>query len=230
LSEDLILKGIFAKLKVAQKYSDDGKEDFAQARINRALELLDVEFYSLGLTVGRESIFDLSDLLFEARNLAKEVDNEEILDRLDEIDDELHSEIRIRFDGTIWRSKKLGESFEILRVEDWAYGTTQHFWVAIIQWEDGTFWDESIVAIQNREKYQQLGMREHRAEDRVLSCEHDFNDGVKCEKCDLTARSINYLGGEKFIKCDECGNKVPEDKVEEVEDYLYCKECREKFE
>lgn len=129
------------------------------------------------------------------------------------------------------------EEMLVLAVNDWAHtASDKSYLVALLQYADGTFYDENAAAVAGNDEYKLLetGIGSNPLQEACDQRHHDFDENMIranykegksvpliCETCGLSVRTLmETLGHDTPIACAECG-----DIVYDFEEGMICERC-----
>lgn len=236
-SADSILSLAMDKLESEEDYSDRAAERF----LNKALDILEVHFDDIYFETpegGYGLLFDFIRVFQRAKKVAKEVRDQEAVEKLEEFENAIYSEVK-SMEGLHFYSKEIEEEFRIVKVDlQGSFPLPPEAW---LEYEDGQTIDENLRAIAKRDEYQivdfefpsptekKCGPENHDVPEekiRELNRREISDKDISCSSCGLSLNALRNAFGECwFSVCDVCG-KVGEDFEFYVEmDTTICDEC-----
>lgn len=168
--------------------------------------------------------------------IVRNLNREEDIEFLRKHEEKSANDIKRWLPGATVVNKSIEEEFLVLEVEDWDVQSPDNsMWVAMLQYEDGVFWDESAEAIVSNEKYDVVEFDESRypVRDACTGENHEFTkDDLRndrgpafCDVCGLSERVLmDYLGHDVPFVCVSCDNIRP---FSEFREGHICESCHD---
>lgn len=236
---DSCLKGISALIESAKADKKEEANSAAKHKIRKSVRTLEEITFKQDLDdVSLDHIFDVDETLNELIALSKDLELEEQLKKLNRFKGITSHEVRL-LAGITYRSIEQDEEFLIVDVEDWFPYPHKSMWTAIIQWDDGTFWDENAKAVIRNPDFQRVGFDYPPPfEKKCKEGEHEFSKeeiremydnsptpkNCFCKECKLSADTLmQYFGEDVPHVCDEC-DQIDILQIDE-KDRMLCEQC-----
>lgn len=127
--------------------------------------------------------------------LAKKVDEPDTLAFLRERKEISEEVIRNWVPGARVFDTRVNQEILVLGVEDWAHwDSDESMWMALLQYEDGDFWDETAAALMGDDRYEILELDENR---------HPYHEGCPEGGHEFPKNDLRRGNGPAF--CENCG-------------------------